>query len=89
MADIDAFNEFLQENGHWITAAGINHGAAATILDNRGGQGSITPGSIQVGQEHYSGFWIIEAASQEVALDLAAQGSRACNRKVELRPYLR
>jgi hypothetical protein len=88
MAAIDAFNESLEAGGHWITAAGINHGAAATVLDNRGGVGIVTPGSLYDEVEHYSGFWLIEAASQEQALALAAAGSKACNRKVELRPYL-
>ncbi|MFM1784194.1 MAG: hypothetical protein RLZZ579_471 [Actinomycetota bacterium] len=88
MDDIDVFNEYLQENGHWITAAGIHHGTSATVIDNRGGKGNVTSGSLYNQEEHYSGFWIIEASSHEVALDLAAQGSKACNRKVELRPYL-
>jgi len=33
-------------------------------------------------------FWIIEAADLDVALKLAAEGSKACNRKVEVRPFL-
>jgi len=33
------------------------------------------------------GLWIIEAESRQVAEELAAQGSRACNRRVELRPF--
>jgi hypothetical protein len=88
MAAIDVFNEMLQNNGHWITAAGIHHGAAATVLDNRGGVGIIRVGSLYDSEEHYSGFWLIEAADRDQALELAAEGSRACNRKVELRPYL-
>lgn len=88
MAAIDAFNEKLQANGHWITAAGINHGEAATVLDNRGGAGVMHPGSLYNEKEHYSGFWVIEAADKAEALSLAAEGSKACNRKVELRPYL-
>ncbi len=35
-----------------------------------------------------SGFWIIQADSLEQAKSLAAEGSKACNRKVELRPFL-
>jgi hypothetical protein len=35
-----------------------------------------------------SGFWIIQADSLEQAQALAAEGSKACNRKVELRPFL-
>ena len=88
MAAIDAFNEMLEANGHWITAAGINHGEAATVLDNRDGAGIVTPGSLYNEVEHYSGFWLINAADKDEALALAAAGSKACNRKVELRPYL-
>jgi hypothetical protein len=39
-----------------------------------------------VGNEEYlAGFWIIEASDLDVALKLAAEGSKACNRKVEVR----
>ena len=88
MAQIDAFNDKLQADGNWVHAAGISHGAEATILDNRNGAGITNAGSLYNEAEHYSGFWLIEAESREQALDLAAQGSKACNRKVELRPYL-
>lgn len=89
MTHIDAFNEKLQKNGHWITAAGIQSGAHATVIDNRGGKGEITSGSLFNAPEFYSGFWIIEAESAEQGLQLAQEGSLACNRKVELRPYIR
>jgi hypothetical protein len=88
MEAINAFNDKLQEDGHWITAAGINHGEAATVLDNRNGAGLVNPGSLYNEAEHYSGFWLIEAADKAEALAVAAAGSKACNRKVELRPYL-
>jgi hypothetical protein len=89
MAAIDDFNEMLQDKGHWITAAGIHHGEAANVIDNRADAGLITDGSLYSSPEHYSGFWIIEADDRETAFSLAAAGSKACNRKVELRPYLR
>lgn len=107
MKAIDAFNEKLRKNGHWILAAGIGDPSTATVLDNRNErskrterseqtehavQAQIRKGSLFDGHpdhnEHYSGFWIIETPSHEVALALAAEGSNACNRKVELRPFL-
>lgn len=88
MADIDAFNEMLQSNGHWITAAGIRPGSSATVIDNRNNKGDVKSGSLFDAPEHYSGFWLIEAGSEEVAHQLALAGSLACNRKVELRPYI-
>ncbi|MFM6963805.1 MAG: YciI family protein [Micrococcales bacterium] len=89
MAAIDAFNEMLEANGHWITAGGINHGAAATLIDNRADADIMAIGSLYNADEHYSGFWLINAESDAQAVELAKAGSKACNRKVELRPYLR
>jgi hypothetical protein len=39
-------------------------------------------------KEWLSGFWITEAHDLDVALRLAAAGSKACNRQVEVRPLL-
>ena len=89
MANIDAFNEKLQRNGNWITAAGIQPGSNATLIDNRNHKSELKTGSLFNAPEYYSGFWLIEAESESQAKDLAMEGSWACNRKVELRPYLR
>lgn len=88
MAAIDAFNDQLRANGHWITAAGIGAPETATLIDNRSGSAVVNSGSLFDAEEFYSGFWLIEADSEAQALELALAGSQACNRKVELRPYL-
>ena len=88
MAAIDAFNDHLQSNSHWITAAGIGAPATAQVIDNRADAGLVTPGSLFDSAEFYSGFWLIQADSDAQAQELALAGSRACNRKVELRAYL-
>ena len=38
-------------------------------------------------KEHLGGFWVIEAADLDVALALAAEGSKACRGTVEVRPF--
>jgi hypothetical protein len=73
MAAIDAYNQKLRDNGHWIMAFGMSKPG---------------PNSIQNTQEFYSGQWIIEAEDLATAEALAAEGSKACNRRVELRPFL-
>jgi hypothetical protein len=88
MAAINAFNDMLQEKGYWVTAAGIEHGAAAKVFDNRNGAGLSSEGSLYNEVEHYSGLWLLELPDEATALTLAPQASRACNRKVELRAYL-
>jgi hypothetical protein len=87
-AAIDAFNERLTAGNHLILAAGIAEPSRATLIDNRSGLGAITAGSLFSGPEHYSGFWIIDTESPEQAEAFAVDGSRACNRRVELRPFL-
>ncbi len=89
MASIDKFNEKLQQDGNWITAAGISASDKSMVIDNRDGKESITAGSLVSSRENYSGFWIIEADNQDQAEGLAKAGSKACNRKVELRPFLK
>jgi hypothetical protein len=88
MQTIDAFNAQLEANGHWIYAAGIAGAERSTLIDNRGDSGLRTAGSLVTTSENYSGFWLIQAQDQAAAESLANQASKACNRKVELRPFL-
>jgi hypothetical protein len=88
MEAIDVFNDRLQEEGHWVFAGGLGTTDSATVIDNRGDEALITDGPFVESKEYLAGFWIIEAADLDVALKLAAEGSKACNRKVEVRPFL-
>jgi len=88
MAAIDVFNEGLQAQGHWVFAGGLAAPGTATVIDNRGGAAVFTDGPFLESKEYIVGFWIMEAADLDVALKLAAEGSKACNRKVEVRPFL-
>jgi len=87
-AAIDVFNERLQTEGHWVFAGGLGGPDTATTIDNRGGEALFTDGPFVESKEFFIGFWIIEALDLDVALKLAAEGSKACNRKVEVRPFL-
>ena len=87
-AAIDVFNERLQAEGHWVFAGGLGGSDTATVIDNRGGKALVTDGPFLESKEHLAGFWIIEAADLDEALKLASAGSQACNRKVEVRPFL-
>ena len=89
MAAIEAFNDDrLIAQGHWVFAGGLAAPSTATVIDNRGEGALFTDGPFLESKEFLIGFWIIEAPDLDVALGLAAEGSRACNRKVEVRPFL-
>ena len=87
-AAIDVFNERLQAEGHWVFAGGLAAPSSATVIDNRGEEAMFTDGPFLESKEYLAGFWIMEAADLDVALKLAAEGSKACNRKIEVRPIL-
>jgi len=87
-AAIDVFNDGLQAEGHWVFAGGLGGPTSATVIDNRGEEAILTDGPFVETKEYLVGFWIIEAPDLDVALKLAADGSKACNRKVEVRPFL-
>jgi hypothetical protein len=88
MADIRAFNEGLQADGYWVFAGGLGAPDTATVVDGRGAGPMFTDGPFVETKEWLSGFWVIEADDLDVALKLAAVGSKACNRRVEVRPFL-
>jgi hypothetical protein len=88
MAAIDVFNDMLRANGHWVMAAGIAGPDQATVIDARGDEPITIEGPYNDSPEFVSGFWLIEAADRETAINLATQGSAACNRRVEVRAFL-
>ena len=86
-AAISAFNERLQAKGHWVYANGLAAPSTATVIDGRGEEPVFTDGPFLESKEYFAGFWILEAPNLDVALRLAAEASKRCNRKVELRPF--
>ncbi len=84
---LDAFNDRLVAEGYWVFSGGLAAPGTATVIDNRGGEALFTDGPFVESKEYLGGLWIIEAADLDVALKLAAEGSKACNRKVEVRPF--
>jgi hypothetical protein len=88
MAAIDVFNDRLNAEGYWVFAGGLAAPGTAATIDNRGEEAIFTDGPFLESKEYLAGFWIIEAPDLDVALKLAAEGSKSCNRKVEVRPIL-
>jgi hypothetical protein len=85
---IDAFNDRLRAGGHWVFAAGLADPSASTVIDGRGDEPLYTDGPFVETKEWAAGFWIIEAPDLDVALELMTAGSKACNRRLEVRPLL-
>jgi hypothetical protein len=88
MRAIDAFNEKIRDQGHWVLAAGLESPTNAFVIDNRNNEAFMGRGSLFDLADFYSGFWVLEAPDLDTAKALALEGSAACKRRVELRPFL-
>lgn len=85
--DTGTFNERLVDEGYFVFADGLEPAGAATVVDGQGDQPIVTDGPYLESKEYIGGFWVIEAPDLDVALRLAAEGSKACRGKVEVRPF--
>jgi len=81
------FNERLREEGYWVFADGLAPATTATVVDGQGAEPVVIDGPYLESKEYLGGFWIIEAPDLDVALKLAAEASKACRGKVEVRPF--
>jgi hypothetical protein len=82
-----AFNDKLKAEGYWVFAGGLQSASTATVVDGQGETPVMTDGPYLETKEVIGGFWVIDAPDLDVALRLAAEGSKACRGAVEVRPF--
>ncbi len=86
-AAVDAFNQEVRDAGAWVFAGGLEPITSATLVDATGTEPVVTDGPFAEAKEFLGGFWVIEAADLDEALDWAKRGSAACAGPVEVRPF--
>lgn len=87
LADTGVFTARLEREGYLVLADGLEPPSTATTVDGRGERPALTDGPYLETKEHLGGFWVVEAPDLDVALELAADGSRPCRGPVEVRPF--
>ena len=87
VAATGAFHDQLKADGYWVFAGGLQQATTATVVDGQGETPVITDGPYLESKEYIGGFWVIDAPDLDMALKLAAEGSKACRGKVEVRPF--
>lgn len=85
--DTGKFNDQLKESGRWVFVGGLTHPSNATVVDGRKAEPIITDGPYAEVKEQLGGFWVVDVADLDEALDLAAKASAACRHPVEVRPF--
>lgn len=87
-SQVDAFNNELQTVGAWVFGGGLNPASSATVLRAKTADDvSMTDGPYAETKEQMGGFWVIEAADFDSALEWARKATIACEGPVELRPF--
>ncbi|MFC7491733.1 MULTISPECIES: YciI family protein [unclassified Knoellia] len=86
-ADVETFNQKVRDAGKWVFAGGLEPITTATVVDATGERPTVTDGPYSEAKEFLGGFWVIEAADLDEALQWAKEGSAACGGAVEVRPF--
>jgi len=86
VTQVGAFNDELQKAGAWVFAAGLHPASSATVVRSSGGVVSMTDGPYAETKEQMGGFWMIEVADLDAALEWAGKAAAACEGPVEVRP---
>jgi hypothetical protein len=86
--DIDVLNEEMVAAGVRIFVGGLKSVSfAKTLRLQPGGVVRITDGPYAESKEHVGGFWVLEAADLDEALEWGRKAAIACRAPVEVRPF--
>lgn len=86
--DIDALNEEMNAAGVVIFVGGLDRiSKAKSVRRQAGGKLLVTDGPYIETKEHVGGFWVLEAADMDAALEWGRKAAIACRAPVEVRPF--
>lgn len=86
--DIDALNEEMVAAGVRLFVGGLRPASAAKSMRRQSsGKVLITDGPYLETKEHIGGFWVVEAADLNEALEWGRKAAIACRAPVEVRPF--
>jgi hypothetical protein len=86
-ADVGALGDKLRKAGAFVFQGGMDGGpGAATVVRQSGGDFIMSDGPYTETKEHLAGFWIINAADLDEALEWAKLTAAAQQRPIEVRP---
>ena len=86
-AGVSALGDRMTDAGAFVFKGGLRGGTeSATVVRQSGGDFMITDGPYTETKEHLAGFWIINAADLDAALEWAKLAAVAELRPIEVRP---
>ena len=84
---VGAVNDEMTATGTWVFGGGLAPASTATVVRSTAGDVSMTDGPYAETKEQMGGFWVIEAADLDAALEWGRKCAAACEGPVEVRPF--
>jgi len=85
--DIAALNREMVVAGVRVFVGGLQPAKKAKSMRTREGKLVVTDGPFVEAKEHVGGFWVLECATEEEALEWGRKAALACRAPVEVRPF--
>lgn len=86
--EINALNDEMVAAGVRVFVGGLHSpGEAMALRREADGQVSATRGPYLRTTEHVGGFWVLEVADLDAALEWGRKAAAACRASVEVRPF--
>jgi hypothetical protein len=87
--DIVALNVEMKAAGVRVFVGGLQRaGKAKSLRTKPGGKVVITDGPYTESKEHVGGFWVLEVADLDAALEWGRKAAIACRAPVEVRAFV-
>jgi hypothetical protein len=86
--DIDVLNHEMVHAGAWVFAGGLNPVGVKSIRKQADGKPLVSDGPYIEAKEHIGGFWVLECADMDEALEWGRKASVACRAPIEVRAFL-
>ncbi len=87
MAAVGEFNTALQDSGSFRFAGGLHPPSSAKTVDATGEEAVVTDGPFVEAREYVGGFWVIDAADLDAAVEWGTRASRALGGRIEVRAF--
>lgn len=88
MRDINALNEEMEAAGIRVFVGGLRPpDSAKSIVRHDDGVTSVSEGRYLAAENYVDGFWVLECAVENEALEWGEKAAAACRASIEVRPF--
>jgi hypothetical protein len=88
MPEYNAYTKWLQDTGQFLGGEALHPVSDATTVSVRDGKRIVTDGPFAETKEHLGGYYLIDAADLDAAIEAAARLPGARFGKIEIRPIM-